>query len=302
MTDAGLRRVEASLGCGSLFDGHNLSFLSAVQDALHAHALLRGDVDYVVKKNSIELVNDFKGRIAENRRWPAGLHSAGEAKARLKTQGRILGSIMMQNLVGIYERICDMTGTAGKQAEEFRKIYKLQVRVVPTHRPVIRQDLPDLVFPGKGARDRALVEEIRTVHKTGLPILVGTANIEESERLSSRLQMAGIPHGVLNARNGEVEAEIIAQAGSLGAVTVSMNMAGRGTGILLGGNPPKDRDEVVKLGGLCVIGATCHEARRIDDQLRGRAGRRGDPGSSRFFVSLEDDLLVRFGIAKNPDI
>jgi preprotein translocase subunit SecA len=304
LTDAGIERVEAALACGSLFDARNLGVLTAVQDALHAHALLKRDVDYVVKKDAIELVDEFKGRIAQNRRWPAGLHSAVEAKerVRLKKQGHLLGSVTVQSLMGMYERVCGMTGTAATQADEFRKVYKLPVTVVPTNRPVIREDLPDVVYADKDARNRALAEEIRRVHQAGRPILVGTASVEESEELSSRLQLAGMRHTVLNARNDEAEAEIIAQAGALGAVTVSTNMAGRGTDILLGGNPPSDRDRVVELGGLYVMGTTRHEARRIDNQLRGRAGRQGDPGTSRFLISLDDDLLVRFGIAENPDI
>jgi preprotein translocase subunit SecA len=304
LTDAGIQRVEGSLGCGSLFEEQNLAILTAVQDALHARALLRRDVDYVVKNGTIELVDEFKGRVAQNRRWPAGLHSAVEAKEhlRLKTQGRILGSITVQSLAGMYERICGMTGTAATQAEEFWKVYKLPVTAIPTNRPVIRQDLPDAVYTGKEERNRALVEEIRKVHQTGRPILLGTASVAESEALSRLLLSAGIQHAVLNARNDAAEAEIIAQAGGLGAVTVSTNMAGRGTDILLGGNPPKDREKVVELGGLYVMGTTRHEARRIDNQLRGRAGRQGDPGTSRFFISLDDDLLVRFGIAENPDI
>jgi preprotein translocase subunit SecA len=304
LTDAGIQLVEVALSCGSLFDEQNLRILTAVQDALHAHALLRRDVDYVVKNGSIDMVDEFKGRIAQNRRWPAGLQSAVEAKerVRLKTQGRILGSITVQSLTQMYERICGMTGTAATQAEEFWEVYKLPVTVIPTNRPVIRQDLPDLVFADKETRSRALSEEIQKVYKTGRPILIGTASVEASEELSGRLQLAGIQHSVLNARNDEAEAEIIAQAGALGAVTVSTNMAGRGTDILLGGNPSKDREKVVELGGLYVIGTTRHEARRIDNQLRGRAGRQGDPGMSRFFISLDDDLLVRFGIAENPDI
>ncbi len=304
LTDAGIRRVEAALGSGNLFEEHNLRILTAVQDALHAHVLLRRDVDYVVKNGSIELVDEFKGRIAQNRRWPAGLQSALEAKEGLglKTQGRILGSITVQNLVAIYERICGMTGTAATQTEEFWKVYKLPVVVIPTNRPVIRKDLPDILYADKAARDRALVKEIQKVHQTGRPILVGTASVEDSERLSVHLEAVGVPHNVLNARNDEAEAEIIAQAGALGAVTISTNMAGRGTDILLGGNPPETHQQVIELGGLYVIGTTRHEARRIDNQLRGRAGRQGDPGTSRFFISLEDDLLVRFGIEGNPDV
>jgi preprotein translocase subunit SecA len=304
LTDAGIQFVEAALGCGSLFDEQNLGILTALQDALHAHVLLKRNVDYVVKNDAIELVDEFKGRVAQNRRWPAGLQSAVEAKerVRLKTQGRILGSITVQSLTRRYERICGMTGTAATQADEFWEVYKLPVTVIPTNRPVIRKDLPDVVYADKETRSRELAEEIRRVHETGRPILVGTASVEASEELSVHLQLAGIQHSVLNARNDKAEAEIIAQAGALGAVTVSTNMAGRGTDILLGGNPPRDRQKIVELGGLYVMGTTRHEARRIDNQLRGRAGRQGDPGTTRFFISLEDDLLVRFGIAENPDI
>jgi preprotein translocase subunit SecA len=304
LTDAGIQFVEVALGCGSLFDEQNLGILTAVQDALHAHVLLKRNVDYVVKNDSIDLVDEFKGRVAQNRRWPAGLQSAVEAKerVRLKTQGRILGSITVQSLTRRYERICGMTGTAATQADEFWEVYKLPVTVISTNRPVIRKDLPDVVYADKETRSRELAEEIRRVHETGRPILVGTASVEASEELSVHLQLAGIQHSVLNARNDKAEAEIIAQAGALGAVTVSTNMAGRGTDILLGGNPPRDREKIVELGGLYVMGTTRHEARRIDNQLRGRAGRQGDPGTTRFFISLEDDLLVRFGIAENPDI
>jgi len=304
LTDAGIQRVEEVLGCGSLFDEQNLDILTAAQDALHAHVLLRRDVDYVVKDGVIEMVDEFKGRIAQNRRWPAGLHSAVEAKERLqlKTQGRVLGSITVQSLVRMYERICGMTGTAVTQADEFWKVYKMPVTAIPPNRPIIREDLADVVYADRDARRRAVVEEILTVHATGRPILIGTASVEESEMLSHLMQLDNIPHSVLNARNDEAEAQIVGQAGAIGAVTVSTNMAGRGTDILLGGNPPKDRARVVELGGLYVLGTTRHEARRIDNQLRGRAGRQGDPGMSRFFISLDDDLLVRFGIADNPDI
>ena len=304
LTDAGIERAEAALDCRNLFDADNFRILTAVQDALHAHALLKRNVDYVVKDGAIELVDEFKGRIAQNRRLPAGLQSAVEVKERvqLNTQGRILGSITVQSLTRMYERICGMTGTAATQAEEFWQVYKLPVTVIPTNRPVIRQDLPDMVYADQEARSLALTEEIRKIHETQRPILVGTASVEESEKLSRSLHRAGIDHSVLNARNDEAEAEIIAQAGALGAVTVSTNMAGRGTDILLGGNPPKDREKVVELGGLYVLGTTRHEARRIDNQLRGRAGRQGDPGTSRLLISLDDDLLLRFGIAENPDI
>jgi len=304
LTDSGIRASEAALGCGNLFDRINLPLLTAVQNALHAHALLRRDVDYVVADGAIQMVDEFKGRVAPDRRWPEGLQTAVEAKEHLtlQRQGRILGSITVQNLTQLYEGVCGMTGTAATQAEEFWKVYRLPVTVIPTNRPVIRQDLPDVVYADKRARNRALVEEIRKVHATGRPILVGTASVEESERLSAMLDRAAIPHTVLNARNNEAEAEIVAQAGAIGAVTISTNMAGRGTDILLGGNPPKNRAAVQALGGLYVIGTTRHEARRIDHQLRGRAGRQGDPGTARFFISLQDDLLVRFGIAESMDV
>ncbi len=232
LTDAGIQVVERVFRCGNLFEERNLRVLTAVLDALHAHALLKRDVDYVVKNGAIELVDEFKGRIAENRRWPAGLQSALEAKerVRLKTQGRILGSITVQNLVGMYERVCGMTGTAATQADELWKIYKLPVTVIPTHRPVIRQDLPDVVYADKEARARAVIEEIRKVHASGRPILVGTASVEESEALSARLHMANVPHAVLNARNDEAEAQVVAQAGAFGSGDDLDEYGGAGNG------------------------------------------------------------------------
>lgn len=295
LTDTGIAKVEAALGCGSIFEPRNLRIFTAAQDAVHAHALLRRDVDYLVKDSSVELIDEFKGRIAQNRRWPAGLQTALEAKEGLplRKQGRILGSITLQNLVRLYPKVCGMTGTAATQSQEFREIYGLQVVVIPTNRPLIRDDREDLIFVDKLSKERALAREIATVHAAGRPILVGTASVEESERLSARVQQAGVPHEVLNARHDETEAHIIARAGELGAVTISTNMAGRGTDIPLGG------DAVRELGGLYVMGANKHEARRIDHQLRGRAGRQGDPGSSRFFVSLDDDLMVRYGVRQS---
>jgi preprotein translocase subunit SecA len=294
LTDAGIRAVETSFGCGNLFDEENLALLTAVQDSLHSHALLRKDVDYLVKDGVIESVDEFKGRIAENRRWPAGLHTAIEAKEglALKTQGRILGSITLQNLISLYPSVCGMTGTAATQAEELRLVYGLEVEVIPTNRPMIREDLPDRVYARKSDKERAVLEEIRRIHSSGRPVLVGTRSVEESERLSARLP--DIPHQVLNARHEEQEAGMIALAGRLGAVTISTNMAGRGTDIQLGPG-------VAELGGLHVIGTNRHESRRIDNQLRGRSGRQGDPGSSEFFISLEDDLLVKYG-AESQDI
>jgi len=289
LTDAGIQAVESSLGCGNLFAEENLPLLAAVQNSLHAHALLRRDVDYLVKDGEIKSVDEFKGRIVQERRWPAGLHTAIEVKEGVapKTQGRILGSITMENLIALYPQVCGMTGTAATQAEEFRKIYGLEVEVIPTNRPVIRVDHPDVLFRTKQEKEDAVIREIHNVHHSGRPILVGTVSVEESERLSNRLQ--DIPHQVLNARSEEKEAGIIAHAGERGALTISTNMAGRGTDIPLGKG-------VAELGGLYVIGTNRHESRRIDNQLRGRAGRQGDPGGSRFLISREDDLLVKFGI------
>jgi preprotein translocase subunit SecA len=292
LTDAGIRTVETSFGCGNLFDEQNLALLTAVQDSIHAHAMLRRDVDYLVKDGAIESVDEFKGRIAENRRWPAGLHTAIEAKEglALKTQGRILGSITLQNLISLYAMVCGMTGTAATQAEELRLVYGLEVQVIPTNRPMIRTDLADRLYARKYDKERAVLQELRRLHASGQPVLVGTRSVEESERLSARL--SDIPHQVLNARHEEQEAGMIARAGLCGAVTISTNMAGRGTDIQLGPG-------VAELGGLHVIGTNRHESRRIDNQLRGRAGRQGDPGSSEFFVSLEDDLLVKYGTESN---
>jgi preprotein translocase subunit SecA len=288
LTDEGIRVAEAGLGCGNLFAADNLPLLSAVQDALHAHALLRRDVDYIVRDGTILSVDEFKGRVAQDRRWPAGLHSAIEAKegVALKTQGRILGSITLQNLIAQYANVCGMTGTAATQADELLKIYNVDVEVIPPNRPVIRSDYPDLVCRTRREKEQAVLDEVRSVHLTGRPVLIGTASVGESERLSALL--GDVPHQVLNARHEEQEAALIAAAGERGAVTISTNMAGRGTDIKLG-------EGVAQLGGLHIVGTNRHEARRIDFQLRGRAGRQGDPGSSRFIVSLEDDIMVRYG-------
>jgi preprotein translocase subunit SecA len=288
LTDAGIRAVEEAFACGNLFDERNLRLHTAVQDALHARALLRRDVDYLVRDGAIEMVDEFKGRIAINRRWPAGLHTAVEAKEAVapKSQGMVLGSTTIQHLVALYPSLCGMTGTAMTQEREFLHIYDLRVEAIPTNRPVIRIDHPDLLFETRAEKEQAVLAEIRRVHATGQPVLVGTASVEESERLSGML--SGVPHRVLNARNDEAEAAIVAEAGRCGAVTISTNMAGRGTDICLG-------EGAAALGGLYVIGTNRHESRRIDNQLRGRAGRQGDPGCSRFFISLEDPLLLKYG-------
>ncbi|MGO9230659.1 MAG: accessory Sec system translocase SecA2 [Bryobacteraceae bacterium] len=288
LTDSGIRAVEMAFGCQNLFDESNLRLHSAVQDSLHAHALLRRDVDYLVKDGAIEMVDEFKGRIALDRRWPAGLHTAVEAKEGVaaKSQGSILGSTTIQHLVALYPQICGMTGTAATQSLEFLKVYGLPVEIISTNRPVIRVDHPDVVFATRVEKEQAVIGEIRLVHAIGQPILVGTASVEESEQFSRML--SDVPHRVLNARNDEVEASIVAEAGQRGAVTISTNMAGRGTDIRLG-------DGVAALGGLYVIGTNRHDSRRIDNQLRGRAGRQGDPGCSRLFVSLEDALIAKYG-------
>ncbi|MDR3676556.1 MAG: accessory Sec system translocase SecA2 [Acidobacteriota bacterium] len=289
LTDAGVEAVEGTFDRGNLFAEENLALHTAVQNSLHAHALLRRDVDYLVKNGAIESVDEFKGRIVQERRWPAALHTAIEVKEGVapKVQGRVLGSITMENLLSLYPKICGMTGTAATQAKEFQSVYGLEVEAIPTNRPVIRVDHPDVIFRTLREKEQAVLEEIRREHEKGRPVLVGTVSVEESERLSARL--GNIPHQTLNARNEEEEAAIIARAGERGAVTISTNMAGRGTDIKLGAG-------VAELGGLHVIGTNRHESRRIDNQLRGRAGRQGDPGSSRFFVSYQDDLMVKYGI------
>ncbi len=287
LSDAGIEVAEHLLRCGNLFEERNLALYTALQDAIHAYYLLRRDLDYVVKDGVVEMVDEFRGRVALDRRWPAGLHTAVEIKERVETkqQGHILGSITMQHLVGLYSHVCGMTGTAASAAGELQTMYLLPVEVIPTNRPMIRVDHPDRMFPGKAEKYWAVIEDIHSAHRRGQPVLVGTASVAESELLSRKL--SAIPHSVLNAKNDAEEAAIIAKAGERGAVTISTNMAGRGTDIKLG-------QGVDKLGGLYVIGTNRHESLRIDNQLRGRAGRQGDPGCSRFFVSLEDDLMWKY--------
>ena len=289
LTDAGIQAVEEAFGCSNLFAEENLRLLVAVQDSIHAHTLLRRDIDYVVQDQSIKSIDEFKGRIVNERRWPAGLHAAIEAKEGVapKAEGKVLASITLQNLISLYPEICGMTGTAATQVDEFHSIYSLEVEVIPPNRSNIRVDLPDRLFATKQEKEQAVAAEVRRIHETGQPVLVGTSSVLESEHLSG--QLADIPHHVLNARNEEEEAGIIARAGEVGAVTISTNMAGRGTDIRLG-------EGVDCLGGLFILGTNRHESRRIDNQLRGRAGRQGDSGSSQFFISLEDDLLVKYGI------
>jgi len=298
LTEAGSHRVEELLGCANLYAEENLGLLAGVRNALHAEVLLERDVDYIVRGGRAELVDDLTGRVVEDRQWPDGLQAAIEAKEGLELQpeGRILGSITMQHFMLSYPRLAGMTATAQPAAEELKDSYDLEVVVIPTHEPCIRVDHQDVMFTHREAKQRALVEEISSVHETGRPILVGTASVAESEVLAARLREAGVDCRVLNAKNDEAEAEIVAEAGMIGAVTISTNMAGRGTDIRLGGRDEGAHDAVMALGGLYVIGTNRHESLRIDRQLRGRAGRQGDPGSSRFFVGLDDDLLLRFGL------
>ncbi len=297
-TDSGLDRLESQLHCGDLHAPKNLDLVTELSMALHARVLLRREVDYIVRDGEIELVDEFTGRVAENRRWPDGLQAAVEAKegVPLRPQGTIRGSITLQHFLRLYPKVGGMTATAQAAAEEFQEFYDLAVVVIPPHCPCIRIDAEDVVFTHKEAKHAALVEEITHAKRMGRPVLVGTASVAESEHLAARLAAAGVGCRVLNARNDEQEAAIVAQAALPGAVTISTNMAGRGTDIKLGGDPPRAREGVVALGGLYVIGTNRHESRRIDDQLRGRAGRQGDPGQSRFFISLEDDLMERYGI------
>ncbi|MDR7404944.1 MAG: preprotein translocase subunit SecA, partial [Armatimonadota bacterium] len=298
LTEEGIARVERALGVQNLADIEHVDLMHHIQQALRAHACFRRDVDYVVKDGQVIIVDEFTGRLMFGRRYSDGLHQAIEAKenVRIERESQTLASITIQNYFRMYRKLAGMTGTAKTEEEELQKIYNLPVVVIPTHRPMIRQDLPDLVYKTERAKWRAVVEEIAHWHRLGRPVLVGTRSIEKNEALSEMLRRRGIPHQVLNAKHHEREAEIIAQAGRLGAVTIATNMAGRGVDIILGGNPPDpaEAEKVRELGGLHVIGTERHEARRIDNQLRGRAGRQGDPGSSRFYVALDDELMRLF--------
>ncbi len=298
LTPSGLKQIENILEVKNLHAAENLDLLTRLNQALHAEYLLHRDIDYIVRKGKIEIVDEFTGRVVEDRHWPDGLQAAVEAKEKLRlgSGGSILGSITLQHFLELYPKISGMTATAQPAADELKQFYGLTVVVVPPNRPCIRKDHPDEIFTHKDAKTQALIHEIRRCHKTERPVLVGTASVEESEDLAAELEKAGISCHVLNAKNDELEAQIIAQAGKPGAVTISTNMAGRGTDIKLGGDKEQERDKVVSLGGLYVIGTNRHESLRIDQQLRGRAGRQGDPGSSRFFTSLEDNLIQRYNI------
>jgi len=298
LTEIGIDRAQGLLHNANLYAPENVLLLTQLNLALHAKELLRKDVDYIVQAGKVELVDELTGRVVEDRHWPDGLQTALEAKEglRVQPQGRILGSITLQHFLRSYPKLAGMTATAQPAAEELKEFYGLNVVVVPPNRVCIRIDQPDVVFTHKGAKTNALVAEVAAVHATGRPILVGTSSVAESEELAVRLRSSGVCCEVLNAKTDQLEAKIIAKAGALGAVTISTNMAGRGTDIHLGGDDQEEYEKVRALGGLYVIGTNRHESLRIDHQLRGRASRQGDPGSSRFFVSLADDLMLRYGI------
>lgn len=328
-TDEGIGRVEESLGVSNLYDHVNQNYVHQLQAALRAKELFKRDVDYVVQQGEVKIVDEFTGRILEGRRWSEGLHQAVEAKegVRVKEENQTLATVTFQNYFRMYEKLAGMTGTAATEAGEFAHTYALEVVTIPTNKPMIRDDAPDLIYKSEDAKFDAVADDILERHEEGQPVLVGTISVEKSEKLSSLLDRRGVAHSVLNAKQHEREAHIVAQAGRPHAVTVATNMAGRGVDILLGGNPeglarnellaegttPEESperyeelsdkfaaicaaegDHVRELGGLYVVGTERHESRRIDNQLRGRSGRQGDPGASRFFLSLEDDLMRLF--------
>ncbi|MBP1595348.1 MAG: protein translocase subunit secA [Acidobacteria bacterium] len=330
LTEEGVEKAEKLLGMGNLFDPQNMDWVHHIYQALKAHLLFKRDVDYMVKDSEVVIVDEFTGRLMPGRRYSDGLHQALEAKENVKIEreNQTLATITFQNYFRMYKKLSGMTGTAETEAEEFFKIYKLEVVVIPPNRRLIRTEYPDIIYRTEREKYNAVLEEIKDLYQSSRPVLVGTISIEKSEKLSSLLKRSGVPHVVLNAKYHAKEAEIVAQAGRKKAVTIATNMAGRGTDILLGGNPDfltvqtlrernltpetappqeyerirehwlsvcqKEHDEVVGLGGLHILGTERHEARRIDNQLRGRAGRQGDPGSSRFYLSLEDDLMRIF--------
>ena len=336
LTEQGVAHVEKLIKVENLYDPRNIETLHHVNQALRAHTLFKRDVDYVVKDGKVVIVDEFTGRLMPGRRWSDGLHQAVEAKenVRIENENQTLATVTFQNYFRMYDKLAGMTGTADTEAAEFRKIYNLDVVVIPTNMPLVRTNHSDVIYKTEDEKFRAAVREIEELNKAGRPVLVGTISIEKSERLSSLLKRKGVPHNVLNAKHHEREADIIAQAGRVGAVTISTNMAGRGTDILLGGNAKflaramvdesldpeakekafqqalektvaivqKEKEKVVQLGGLHVLGTERHEARRIDNQLRGRSGRQGDPGSSRFYLALEDDLLRIFGSERISNI
>jgi preprotein translocase subunit SecA len=331
LTETGVERIESWVGVDNLYSTENYTMTPYVDNALRAHAVYQRDRDYIVKDGDVIIVDEFTGRLMHGRRYSEGLHQAIEAKEQVKVQREslTLATITFQNYFRMYRKLAGMTGTAATEGEEFHKIYKLDVTVIPTDEPMIRDDAPDVVYRTEEAKYQALVKEVKQLHEEERPVLVGTVSVENSEYLSELLRRQGIPHQVLNAKLHEKEAQVITQAGQPRAVTIATNMAGRGVDILLGGNPEglarealrkqgidltavepegwetalakaraeteANRQKILAMGGLQILGTERHEARRIDNQLRGRAGRQGDPGSSRFYLSLQDELMRRFG-------
>ena len=297
LTEEGVARVEELLNVNNLYEPRNIETLHHVTQALRAHTMFKRDVDYLVKDGQVIIVDEFTGRVMPGRRYSDGLHQALEAKEKVKIEkeNQTLASITFQNYFRMYKKLSGMTGTADTEAEEFKKIYNLEVLVIPTNMPMIRTDNNDLIYKTEKEKIKAVIEEVKALNKVKRPVLIGTISIEKSELLGTYLTRAGVKHHVLNAKNHEREAEIIAQAGQPGMVTISTNMAGRGTDIKLG-------EKVADWGGLHILGTERHESRRIDNQLRGRSGRQGDDGSSRFYLSLEDDLLRIFGAEKISSI
>ena len=325
LTEEGSAHVEKLLGVDNLFDPKNIEILHHVNQALRAHVLYKRDVEYVVKEGEVIIVDEFTGRLMPGRRWSDGLHQAVEAKegVKVENENQTLATITFQNYFRMYEKLAGMTGTADTEAPEFQNIYKLEVMVIPTNKPLARVDDADMIYKNERAKMKAVVEKIQELHQKGQPVLVGTISIERSELIAGMLKRRGIAHHVLNAKQHEKEAEIVAQAGRYGAVTISTNMAGRGTDIVLGGNPEfmaraklgkdhsdeeyktalaesqkicaAEKQQVLAAGGLFILGTERHESRRIDNQLRGRSGRQGDPGYSQFYICLEDDLMRIFG-------
>lgn len=299
ITEKGIDKVEKAMKIENIYDPENIRLTHYLEESLKAYVLFKRDKDYVAKNDEIIIVDQNTGRLMPGRRYSGGLHQAIEAKEGVKVQqeSRTYAQITIQNYFRLYKKLSGMTGTAQTSAEEFDKVYGLHVGTIPTNKPIQRKNLPDLIYKTADAKFNAVAEEIKVRQKKGQPVLIGTISIEKNEELSSYLQRAGVKHEILNAKNNEREGAIIAQAGRSGAVTLATNMAGRGVDIILGGNPPDilESEKVKDLGGLHVIGTERHDARRIDNQLRGRAGRQGDPGSSQFYLSLEDDLMRIFG-------
>lgn len=302
VTESGVEKVEKALGINNLYEDVNGQLVNHLNQSLRAQTLFKKNVDYIVKDGEVVIVDEFTGRLMTGRRYSEGLHQAIEAKEKVKIreENQTLATITLQNYFRMYEKLAGMTGTAATEAAEFEHIYKLETVIIPTHKKMIRADRHDVIYKTEDLKIKALVEDVADCNKRGQPVLIGTISIEKSEKISKALKRKGVTHNVLNAKQHEREAEIIAQAGKAGAVTVATNMAGRGVDIILGGNPP-DLDEqkkVIEEGGLHVAGTERHESRRIDNQLRGRSGRQGDPGSSQFYLSLEDDLMRIFGSSR----